>query len=74
MSITIMLLSEPLVRKGVYEMRKKNVKATEGDFREFVALRHNGVELNHLVQDYGRKVAMGFESLYQKFYNGGVSC
>ena len=38
-------------------------------FDQFVAMRVAGVSLTELVEEYGKKVAMGFEGIYQKFYN-----
>jgi hypothetical protein len=52
--------------------QKKVIRATDGDFKVFIALRQNGVELDEIVQDMGRTVAMGLESIYQKFYRGGL--
>ena len=52
--------------------QRKVVKATDGDFKVFIALRQNGLELEELVQDYGQNVAMGFEGIYQKFCRGGM--
>jgi|APSaa5957512622_1039677.scaffolds.fasta_scaffold347677_2 hypothetical protein len=52
--------------------QRKIIRATDGDFKVFVAFRQNGLELDELVQDFGRNVAMGFEGLYQKFCRGGV--
>jgi hypothetical protein len=52
--------------------QRKIIRATDGDFKVFVAFRQNGLELDELVQDFGRNVAMGFEGLYQKFCRGGL--
>ena len=54
-----------------YKQRKR-VRVTDGDFKIFVALRQNGLELDELVQDFGQNVAMGLESIYQKFFRGGM--
>jgi hypothetical protein len=54
-----------------YKQRKR-VRVTDGDFKIFVALRQNGLELDELVQDFGQNVAMGLESIYQKFCRGGM--
>ena len=55
-----------------YNKQRKEIKATNGDFKVFIAFRQNGLELEELVQEYGQNVAMGFEGLYQKFCRGGV--